>query len=49
LCCIILKKAPKRLRTLRFAETDDSGKENKTTDDIEMFMREVSNNQIINY
>lgn len=34
--------APKRIRTLRFAEPEDSGKENKTTDDIEMFMREVS-------
>ncbi|XP_025200290.1 WW domain-binding protein 11 isoform X1 [Melanaphis sacchari] len=33
--------APKRSRTLRFAEPDDSGKENKTTDDIEMFMREI--------
>jgi len=34
-------KVPKRSRTLRFAEAEDSGKENKTTDDIEMFMREV--------
>ncbi|CAI6367113.1 unnamed protein product [Macrosiphum euphorbiae] len=33
--------APKRSRTLRFAEPEDSGKENKTTDDIEMFMREI--------
>lgn len=42
LICIHL--GPKTSRTLRFAEAEDSGKENKTTDDIEMFMREVRRN-----
>ncbi|XP_050438413.1 WW domain-binding protein 11 isoform X2 [Adelges cooleyi] len=31
----------KRTRNLRFADIENSGKENKVTDDIEMFMREI--------